>query len=107
MRHRNRWILAAVIVVPLLLAACGGRSAEDPASLPPATVTQVPGTDLNRITLTPEAAARIDVRTVRAGAERGPGHRTVIPYAAVLYSPSGEAWAYVNERTLTFVRHRI
>jgi len=107
MRYRIRWIFAVVIVLPLLLAACGGRSADDGASTAPATVVQVPGTDVNRITLTPEAAARIDIRTAPVRAEAGAGHRTVIPYAAVLYSPSGQAWTYVNEKSLTFVRYRI
>ena len=107
MRHRKRWFLAALIVLPVLLAACGGSAAEDAASDAPATVVQVPGTDVNRITLTPEAAARINVQTAAVRADIGAAHRLVIPYSAVLYSPSGEAWAYVNEKSLTFVRHRI
>jgi hypothetical protein len=103
MRRNIPWIVVAVIVLPVLLSACGGGSAED-AAAPPATVVQVKGTDVNRITLTREAAQRIGLHTAAVQAE---GTRTVIPYAAVLYAPTGEAWTYVNEKPLTFVRHRI
>jgi hypothetical protein len=108
MRHSKRSLICtAAIVLPVLLAACGGRSAEDTASDAPATVVQVPGTDVNRITLTREAARRIDVETAPVRADLGAAHRLVIPYSAVLYSPSGQAWVYVNDNPLTFERHRI
>ena len=35
------------------------------------------------------------------------GAGRIIPYAAVLYSPSGETWAYANPEGLTFVREPI
>lgn len=97
----SRWIVA--LLLPLsFLAACGGSS--DTAAHQPAVVEEVAGTDVSRITLTPEAAKRLDVKTAdvenRAGA-------TIIPYSAIFYSPTGEAWAYTNPQGLTFVRQRI
>jgi hypothetical protein len=33
--------------------------------------------------------------------------RLVVPYAALLYDPSGQAWVYVNVEPLVFVRQAI
>jgi hypothetical protein len=98
----TRWIATALVAVPLLVAACGGSS--ESASEEPAAVEQVQGTELSRITLTPEAAKRLDIKT--APVERAAG-ATVIPYSAVFYSPTGETWTYTNPEGLTFVRRRI
>jgi hypothetical protein len=96
-------LVSVVIVVPLLLAACSG-SAEDAAS-EPATVEPVDGTDLSRVTLTREAADRLDIQT--ASVEGGAGRRMVMPYAALVYSPTGETFAYTNPEGLTFVRAEV
>ena len=97
----SRWIVA--LLVPLsFLGACGGSS--DTAAHQPAVVEEVAGTDVSRITLTPEAAKRLDIKTAdvekRAGA-------TIIPYSAIFYSPTGEAWTFTNPEGLTFVREQI
>jgi hypothetical protein len=94
---------AVALALPLLLAACGGSSARD-ATAEPAVVEHVAGTDIYRITLSREAARRLDVRT--AAVTRS-GGRTVIPYSAVFYSSTGKTWAYVNTESLTFVRQPI
>jgi hypothetical protein len=91
------------LLVALLLSACGG-SADEGAPDSPAAVEQISGTELNRITLTAEAAERLDVQTA---ATRSDGKRTVIPYAAVLYDPDGRTWAYTSPKQLVFVRKDI
>ncbi|HET6642934.1 MAG TPA: hypothetical protein VFG93_06635 [Gaiellaceae bacterium] len=98
----SRSTLAAFFAVPLVFAGCGGSS--DTASHEPAVVEEVAGTDLSRITLTPEAAERLDIKT--GNVERS-GDTTLIPYSAVFYSPTGETWTYTNPEGLTFVRQRI
>jgi hypothetical protein len=98
-RHSNVWLLVALLVVPLLLAACGGEAEHEAATA--AVVEEVDGTDLSKVTLTPEAAKRLDIKTAAVTAN---GAGRVIPYAAVLYSPTGETWAYTNPEGLTFVR---
>ena len=104
MKRGNRLsIPVLVLVLPLLVAACGGSSTE--AAVEPATVEEVSGTELSRVTLTPEAAERLDVQT--AAVQDGQGTGMVIPYAALVYSPTGETWAYTNPEGLTFVRQRI
>ena len=103
MQHRTRWALVAVLLVlPLLLAACGGTS---PQAIEEAVVVEQVGTsDLNNITLTEKAAQRLDIQTTAVVAN---GAGTVVPYAAVIYSPNGETWTYVNSDGLTFVRQAI
>jgi hypothetical protein len=98
-------LLLPVIAVGLALLAvgCGGGTAEESES-GPAIVSGVEGTDLFRIELTAKAAERLAIRT--AAVERD-GGRIVVPYSAVLYSPTGETWVYVSPKPLTFVRHRI
>ena len=103
MQHRKGWALAAaILVLALPLAACGGDSEQ--AVTEAVVVEPVAGTDLNSITLTAKAAERLDIHTA-AVEQNGVG--TVIPYAAVIYSPTGETWAYVNSKGLTFVRQAI
>ena len=104
MRHRTPWIVAIAIVLPLLLTACGGSSISAEEASGPATVELIEGTDLSRITLTAQAAERLDIQTA-AVATSGGGK--VIPYSAVLYSPTGETWAYVSTEPTTFLRHAI
>ena len=55
----------------------------------------------NQITLTADAAKRIDLKTAAVESDGG---NTVIPYAAVLYDPDGATWTYTNPKPLVFVR---
>ena len=96
-------LIVTTLLVALSLTACGG-SGDEGAPDSPAAVEQISGTDLNRITLTAEAAKRLDVHTVAA---RSNGKRTVIPYAAVLYDPDGRTWTYTSPKQLVFVRKDI
>jgi hypothetical protein len=89
--------------VALPAAGCGGSSGGVSAE-PAAKVEEVAGTDTSRITLSAEAAKRLDIQT--AVVKQGAGG-TVVPYAAVYYSPSGETWAYVSTKPLVFERKPI
>lgn len=106
-RRENLCVAAVLIAAVLPLAACQGGEDEAAAGAEePAKVEPVEGSEgLYRITLTAEAAERLDVQTaaVRAVGD-GAGQRTVIPYSAVLYEPDGETWAYTSPESLTFVR---
>lgn len=101
-RHSYAWALVALLAVPLLLAACGGGAEHEAATA--AVVEEVDGTELSKVTLTQEAAERLDIKTAAVAAN---GAGRVIPYAAVLYTPEGETWAYTNPEGLTFVREQI
>lgn len=97
-----RWIASVAAIG--LLAACGKDSAGEAAPSGAATVEAVAGSDIPKVTLTDEAAKRIDLQTaqVTQGADG-----SEMPYGAVLYDPSGKTWAFVNPAGLSFVREAI
>lgn len=103
---RERWLITLLALAALALAGCsesasGGESGGDAA----ATIQQVEGSDLVRVTLAPGAAERL-------GLEMGvvrqvPGGGTAVPYAAVVYDPDGDTWVYTSPKDRTFVREPI
>jgi hypothetical protein len=108
-RALHRCLAVAVVAVAALsLGACGGGGdgAEEDSGSNAATVQPIEGSELSRVTLTDEAAHRIDLQT-EAVALEGEGPGTHVPYGAVLYDPQGRTWAFVNVDGLTFVREPI
>lgn len=120
MANTNRLPLLVLALAGLHGAACNttvGKTAHGK----PAHVERVEGSELSRVTLTPKAAERLDIKTasvsevaVAASAARQAGMNTtggqqhlVVPYAAVLYDPQGTTWVYTSPAPLVFVRHRI
>jgi hypothetical protein len=101
--HKIGWATLLIVLV-LTLPACREQAAEEEAGgADLATVEPVEGTDVAQVTLTAEAAERIDVQTTAV--ERAPGHADLtIPYAAVLYDPDGDTWTYTSPETLVFIR---
>jgi len=106
-----------------------------PAQSKPAKTEVVQGTDLSRVTLSPKAAERLDIKTaamrdeqvkarkssaadvaakptaVAAGAKERvvamSSTRKVVPTSAVLYDAKGKTWVYTNPEPLVFVRHAV
>lgn len=102
---RRRWVVVAVLAVGLLPAACREASEPETSSYDPATLEPIEGTDLARVVLTPEAAARLELET--SAVEAGDTGLLVVPYDAVFYGLSGETWTYVETEPLTFVREPV
>ena len=107
MWHSNRWIVAVLmIIVSLLLVACGQTKADLECS-PPARVEPI-GQDLSRVILTAEAAKRLGIEPAPvSNAQVGGTQREVVPYAAVYYDLNGATWVYTNPSPLTYVRASI
>jgi hypothetical protein len=93
----------------LLVASCGSppAAAVDEGGDEPAMVELVAGQeDIHRITLTPEAAARLGIET--AEVTGGSGGQGRVPYSAVIYDAAGAAWVYVVDGSPnTFVRQAV
>ena len=112
MCHRNRWMVALLIVVTaLILAACASQTSqtlEGSSSNPPAKVERIGETDFSRVILTSQAAKRlgIETSTVHDTQVQGKQHK-VVPYAAVFYDLNGKTWVYTNPEPLTFIRASI
>jgi hypothetical protein len=100
---RARWLIALLALTSLAPVGCaesasGGEDGGDAA----ATIQEVDGTDLARVTLAPGAAERLGLEM---GAVRAvPGGGTAVPYAAVVYDPNGKTWVYTSPKDRTFVR---
>ena len=133
-RSHRRWAVI-LIVVGVGASACTQKS-EMPAQSKPAKTEAVQGTDLSRVTLSPKAAERLDIKTAAmrdeqvkarkssaadvvakptaasAGAKERvdvamSSTRKVVPTSAVLYDAKGKTWVYTNPEPLVFVRHAV
>ena len=110
MRHISLLIAGIVLVGALAFTVLGRVSAsvEDTAHSAPAQVEKIAGTELNRITLSPQAAERIGIAMAPVqGSQSDGAAQTTIPYAAVIYDKDGGAWAYTSREPLVFVREQI
>lgn len=105
-RRRTRWGalgIVAVLAVVLALSLGGPPAAEAPIT-EPATLEHVDGSELSRITLTDQAAARIDLQTAPVVTA---GDRLAVPSAAVIVDPDGSTWVYEAIEPLVFVRAQV
>jgi len=97
MKYMNSWTVIVLILAGLLLSACGGQIPVTGEEESPAKVQHLDGAEPTRVTLTADAAKRLDIQTA-------PVQGNTIPYAAVLYDTEGRTWVYTNPKPLTFVR---
>jgi hypothetical protein len=116
--HRcNRRMAAGLILVGLGLTGCGIATSTygEVSQGGPAQVERISGTSLNRVTLTPQAAERLGIKTVPAGADvvqvgrdgtAASGHITV-PVSALIYDKDGAAWVYTTWQPLAYQRESI
>jgi len=105
----RRYGSIAVISLALCLPLGGCRHAtEEAEEHKAAEVEHLDGAEPARVTLTQDAANRLEIQTdtVRESDVGGARHK-VIPYAAILYDTQGETWTYTNPEPLTYVRHPI
>lgn len=109
-RRRTTLSVAALLLVAVLpVAGCQGGEEEASATDEPAMVEPVEGSDdLFQVTLTAEAAERIDLQTAVVRTEgEGAAERTIVPYSAIVYETDGETWVYASTEDLSFVREHI
>jgi hypothetical protein len=99
---RNGVLGAALAAVALLGAGCASDPAEEPAAAEdaPAVVEQVEGGPA-RITLSEAAEHRLGIRTAPVAAASA---ALQMPYAAVVYDASGEAYAFARVSDRTYER---
>ena len=103
---RRRWLFALLALAALALAGCSeSASGDEGEGDAAATIEQVDGTDLVRVTLAPGAAERLGLEMGVVRQVRGGG--TAVPYAAVVYDPNGDTWVYTSPKDRTFVREPI
>jgi hypothetical protein len=121
MRHSNRWMMVAVLIIlSLQMVACGltptspASTGGEPANtggeegIRPAMVERLGQTGLSRVILTAQAVKRLGIQTALVSdAQVGGTVRKVVPYSAVFYDLNGATWVYTNPAPRTFVRAHI
>lgn len=107
MKNRTLWMMVGLLLVSLVLAACGGgvsTAAAAPAEKP-YMLEKLDGSDFNLVTLTEKAAQRLVLETSKVSEEQATGgKRLVVPYSALIYGLHGENWVYVTPKPLSFHR---
>ena len=118
MYRRNHWVAAGLAVVSIGLAGCGVGKADygEVSQEGPAHVVPVSNnSDINRVTLTPEAARKLGVRTAAADAAVMPAStdgsvatsEISVPIDAVIYDKDGRTWVYVVDGAHSFQRQPV
>lgn len=90
----------AVVASGAVVAGCSEVGSNLVESQPYA-VEPIKGTDLNRVTMKDETAARIDLKTARVTRS---GKRKVVPHLALIYNPEGAVFVYTRPKPRTYVR---
>ena len=103
---RGRALLLAGLagLAVLGLSACRDSKAESEKPAP-ATLEEVGDGEIGRITLTEDAARRLDIQT--ATVEAGASSALQVPFDAVIYQPDGTTWVYASPDALVFKREPI
>jgi hypothetical protein len=100
----RRAVPAALIVAVVALAGCTEVESTTDEGYQPAKLEEVEGSALKQVTLTPEGAQRIGVRT--ALVQQSGGH-PVVPYAALVYDGDGKPYVFVASKPLSFMRSAV
>lgn len=108
---RMAWAMLALVLVAVGIIIAlqfvrdgGGAAATSAEEAGPARVDHSEGSEIAKVTLTPEAAERLAIETVRV---RKAGRAFVVPYSALVYDESGDTWVYTNPKPLEFVRKAV
>ena len=109
MKSFNRWMTAIATCAVLTFMASpmlagGGKSLGKDSGVVPATLQEIPGSDLKQVTLTARAVERIDLHTEKVIEKMG---MKVVPYASIIYDPQGVVWVYTMPKDRVFVRAQI
>lgn len=108
--HTERWWVLGLVLLALLAGACSKSGAAEEGSTEPVKLVRVAGTDLHRVELTKTAVSRIGLETEPVTAAPAPAAgkpETVVPYAALIYDPSGATWVYTAVGPRSFLRHAV
>ncbi len=103
MKRRLCGVLVMASLIGGPVAACGEVSEAAPATtgLEAATLEEVEGQEVSRITLTEKAAERLGITTDTVETVEG---KLQVPYSALIYDASGGTWVYTNPEPMVFVR---
>ena len=109
MQRMNRRAGAALVAALVQLVGCSQQPSKQ-ATTPPATVEQIEGSKLKKVTLTESAMKRLDVQLSEVSEQKGPRRdspQLTVPYGAIIYDPEGTEWVYTSPEPRVFVREKV
>ena len=106
MKNSTRSFAIVMTIASVLLAACGQEAVEAAPGGDAVTVSEIEGSEVQRVTLSESSAARLGVETALV-AEDAESGQLLIPYSALLYDASGATWTYTTSENLVFVREAV
>ena len=93
--------VALMVVISAVLAGCGGSG--QPSIAPSSKLLPARGNPGGKIVLTAEGAQHLGLQTaVVRGAPAAGAATSIVPFASVVYAPSGKTYAFISEGPLTF-----
>ncbi len=105
MSNRVR-IAVAVVAAVLATGGCAATSDSSSEGDPAATVEEVAGSDVKKITLSEIGAQRLQLATDTVRAAAG-GAGLTVPFGSVIYDENGDTWVFTNPSANTFVRAKV
>lgn len=101
-------LLVGLAVLALVGCTPKGEAASSEEGDSPVTIERMEGKVPTRLTLTEDAATRLDLQTVEArDAVNNDTTEATVPYAAIIYDIDGNTWLYTSPQKLTFERTSI
>jgi hypothetical protein len=98
----KRGAIVLAVCVALCVPACSPKAnVSGDSRLDPVKVYRDKKTHTARITLSGDAARRLDIKRAHVVEMEG---ATAVPYAALLYTSDGKTWVFTNPAPLEFVR---
>lgn len=114
LRRSSSFVVVAALAAAAILAGIeifggGQETIAAPPANEPASVEQLEGSVVSRLTLAQKAFQRLGIRTTPLRRAPGGGEtgRTLVPYSALIYEPDGETWVYTSPSKLVFVRAKV
>ena len=108
LRSRPKMVAVAVATVAagLSLSACKEVESESASGYEPTKLEAIKGKseDFQRVTFTPEGAARVDVKTGTVNRSKG---RKYVPYAALIYTGEVKTYVYTTSKPRTYERSAV
>lgn len=98
-------LLVAALATGPTLAGCSHTEAAAPRD-GPATLEEIPGSDIKKVVFTEDAQEAIGVETAAVTAGPAAG-QLAMPYAAVIYYTDGSTWTYTVAEEHSYVREPV
>jgi hypothetical protein len=89
----------------MILTSCGGQISDKYViGDQPATLTEIPGTELKSVTLTEKAVERLGIQLAEVSAA---SETLTVPSGALWMDIEGTFWVYTNPEPNVYIRHAV